>query len=1184
MYFKRLEIQGFKSFADPVTIDLNEGVTCIVGPNGSGKSNISDALRWVVGETSAKQLRGGKMEDVIFAGTASRKPKGMAEVTLVIDNEDGSLPLEYREVAVTRRMYRSGETEYLINGNPSRLRDIKELFMDTGIGVDGYSIIGQGKIADIVSTKPENRREIFEEAAGIVLYKNRKSDAMRKLNSASENLDRVKDIIDEIEGRLGGLKEDSEKAKEFLKIRERYNYLSVNIILHSIEGLVSSVEKGRQELESVQEDYDSAIAMREELEEKLSSIRDEESRISDESQEANDLLLQKIKDLNTVNSRGQINKERFSSIARDVERLGDSIRDAETRLEAENSNFQELRTQEKELNDAKDAADRAYREAAGRVEAHKEKIKILEGQIDRDQDRIIEIGKMRASRKAEIQTLSNYRETLIQRRQRMVEEHQSRDGAQGETIKRVEEAQKRLQEKEDELKSLGDSYDETEKRLMNARNDLNRLASQAEDLSMSIGRSISRKNTIEEMENNYQGYNNGVRALMQAGGRGIIGTVSDLITVPDGYELAVETALGSQLQNIVCEDDAAAKAGVNWLKKNRAGRATFLPISSIRGSYRSVSGRVENAPGFLGIAADKVSAEKRFDEIVDFLLGRVILADTMDNAVAMSKLDLRGMRIVTLDGEVISASGSITGGRYKNATANILGRKKEIEDLEKKILAIKEELGGLRKTREERELEAGKLAQSRRDLRERIQQEELEAQSLRSDLNHARELQKEAENTAGRFAQERDMITRDINDTEARISQYQDNVEAYTKESEDLESQVEEFTAQVEEYQEVAESDSGEINRCRMDVREQETRILGLNELIERVRDTIMTLETRRDDAAEEKAQLEEEQRLLSDNRQESAEERERLAAEKTALEEKLRTLAGEKEASKAAQTETLQRQKENNKSIDTLGDRKYKLEVKNAKNETLFQAQKDKLWNDFEMSYAEALDMKDEDFAITSGNKEAREIRLRMAELGDVNVSAIEEYEKVSKRYEFMTAQAADIEESMKELSRIISNMDSTIKKNFKETFDKVVVNFDESFRKLFGGGTAELRLEDESDPLRSGIEISAQPPGKKLKNINLMSGGEKTLTAVALMFAVLKAKPTPFCILDEVEAALDEANIERFSDYLKEFDGIQFALITHQKATMEHADVLYGITMPEQGVSRVLSLKLGDDFDPVA
>lgn len=1184
MYFKRLEIQGFKSFADPVTIDLNEGVTCIVGPNGSGKSNISDALRWVVGETSAKQLRGGKMEDVIFAGTATRKPKGMAEVTLVIDNEDGSLPLEYREVAVTRRMYRSGETEYLINGNPARLRDIKELFMDTGIGVDGYSIIGQGKIADIVSTKPENRREIFEEAAGIVLYKNRKSDAMRKLNSASENLDRVKDIIDEIEGRLGGLKEDSEKAKEFLEIRERYNYLSVNIILHSIEGLVNSVEKGRQELESVQEDYDGALALREELEEKLGSIRDEESRISDESQEANDLLLQKIKDLNTVNSRGQINKERLSSIARDVERLGDSIRDAETRLEAENSNFQELRDQEKELNDAKEAADRAYREAAGRVEAHKEKIRILEGQIDKDQDRIIELGKMRASRKAEIQTLSNYRETLIQRRQRMVEEHQSRDGAQGETVKRVEEAQKRLQEKEEELKSLSDSYDETEKRLMNARNDLNRLASQAEDLSMSIGRSISRKNTIEEMENNYQGYNNGVRALMQAGGRGIIGTVSDLITVPDGYELAVETALGSQLQNIVCEDDGAAKAGVNWLKKNRAGRATFLPVTSIRGSYRSVSSRIESAPGFLGIAADKVSAEKRFDEIVDFLLGRVILADNMDNAVAMSKLDMRGMRIVTLDGEVISASGSITGGRYKNATANILGRKKEIEDLEKKILAMKEELGGLRKTREERDREAGELAQSRRDLRERIQQEELEAQSLRSDLDHARELQKEAENTAGRFAQERDMITRDIHDTEARISQYQENVDAYTKESEELESQVEEFTAQVEEYQEVAESDSSEINRCRMDVREQETRILGLNELIERVRDTIMTLETRRDDAAEEKAQLEEEQRLLSDDGQESAEERERLTAEKTELEEKLRSLASEKEASKAAQTETLQRQKENNKSIDALGDRKYKLEVKNAKNETLFQAQKDKLWNDFEMSYAEALDMKDENFAITSGNKEAREIRLRMAELGDVNVSAIEEYEKVSKRYEFMTAQAADIEESMKELSRIISNMDSTIKKNFKETFDKVVVNFDESFRKLFGGGIAELRLEDESDPLRSGIEISAQPPGKKLKNINLMSGGEKTLTAVALMFAVLKAKPTPFCILDEVEAALDEANIERFSDYLKEFDGIQFALITHQKATMEHADVLYGITMPEQGVSRVLSLKLGDDFDPVA
>lgn len=1184
MHFKRLEIQGFKSFADPVVIDLNEGVTCIVGPNGSGKSNISDALRWVVGETSARQLRGGKMEDVIFAGTASRKPKGMAEVTLVIDNVDGSLPVEYKEVAVTRRMYRSGETEYLINGNPSRLRDIKELFMDTGIGVDGYSIIGQGKIADIVSTRPENRREIFEEAAGVVLYKTRKADAERKLNAASDNLERVQDIITELEDRIGGLKTESEKAKEFLKIRERYKYLSVNITLHSIEGLVKSVENGREELESIKEEYEQALSLRDQLEEKTDNLRTEESDLNEENQITNERLLQKIQELNTISNKGQINKEKLTSIAKDIERLTLSIEENSRKLQEEQKNLEELKLQEKDLNESRAAADQAYKEAAARVESHYNKISILEKQIDTGKDRLIELGKMRASRKAEIQTLSNYKETLVQRKNRILEEHKNSDGNREETRKRVEEAERKLAQKEAESGELARSFSEMDSRLADLRNQVNTLASRAEDLTVSIGRSISRKNTIEEMENNYQGYNNGVRALMQAGTRGIIGTVSDLITVPDGYELAIETALGSQLQNIVCSDDSAAKEGVNWLKRHQAGRATFLPVTSIKGGYRNLGQNVQSARGFLGIAADMVEAEKKFSNIIDFLLGRVIIADTMDNAVSMSKLDVRGMRIVTLDGEVISASGSITGGKYKNKTANILGRKKEIEDLEKKIASMKEDLNRLKENKEKMTDEARSLNEGRKALREKIQQHEILIQSLKSDAAHAKELQREADNAEGKFSQEAGLIDGDIRSTMDRISQYENDVESYNKESSETERMVEELEEQSASYQDTVNSDNDQKNRCRIDLKEQETRILGLNELIERVRDSIIDLEDQLSDDQEQKAGLEEEQILLSDNSQEAVEKRETLRAEKAALEEKLKSISEAREQNGKKREETASLQKENNGKINDLSDRKYKLEVRNTRNETLFQAQKDKLWNEFEMSYAEALDMKDEGFAVTSGNKEAKEIKVRLAELGDVNISSIEEYEKVSKRYGFMTEQAADIEEAMKELSRIITNMDTTIKKNFKETFDKVAVNFNETFKELFGGGAAELRLENESDPLQSGIEISAQPPGKKLKNINLMSGGEKTLTAVALMFAVLKAKPAPFCILDEVEAALDEANIERFSNYLKEFKEIQFALITHQKATMEHADVLYGITMPEQGVSRVLSLKLGDDFDPVA
>lgn len=1182
MYFKRLEIQGFKSFADRIVLDLNDGITCIVGPNGSGKSNISDALRWVLGEQSPKSLRGGKMDDVIFAGTATRKPKGMAEVSLVIDNATGILPLEYNEVAVTRRMYRSGESEYLINGNPCRLRDIKELFMDTGIGVDGYSLIGQGKIQEIVSTKPENRREIFEEAAGIVLYKSRKADAVRRMKTAHDNLERVRDIIGEIEGRIGGLKEASEKATEYIALRDRYKYVGVNLIVHSIAGLERSLEGNAEELRLLKETCEAKAEEGERLEEQIEQQRLLSAELGERYEEAHRDLLAKIEELNTIANRGQVNSEKLQGIERALERLADTIDEAEKKLELENANFASLAENEKAYNAEREVAEAQLARAVQSLNEHSVALNRMREEIEKGKSGIIERNNKTVAKRAEITTLENFRRTLRERKSQLEADDAGRDRTDAENRRKLEEIAAAFSAKQAETDAVNGSLRRIAEQLAEDNRRVAELSVAMEEKTIRFNRATARKNTIEEMEHNYEGYNSAVRALMQRRAQGIVGTVSDLISVPKGYELAVETALGGALQNIVCEDDAAAKAAVRWLKEARAGRATFLPVASIKARPSDPGSRVKTAEGFLGVAAELVQAESRYQEIVCYLLGRVLLADDMENAVRLSKHAAGGFRIVTLDGEVINASGAITGGRYKNKTANLLERKKEIETLHAEIEAQRRELERMTKEREGHLDHIRGQKEERASLYERLQQLEIERGVLGSDREHAEALVAAAGSAAAKVSAEIETIEGDLVRAQQMIAKYEAEIAEAAQEIERLEENTEKLLEEEEKYRLAAEADNESIVQSRMLVSEQETKVLSLNELIERVRDTVSDLESTRETACEERDALEKQKELLLGSEERADEKLEELKREREELEQHLRELNASMDKNRMEQEEALNRQKTCHAEAAKLHDEKYKLELKTTKNETLLNTQKDKLWDDFEISYAEAMDLRDEAFAVTAGNKEAREIRLRMSELGDVNISSIEEYRAVSKRYEFMTAQETDLTKAMEELKAIITNMDRTIRERFKENFDKVVINFEEVFRALFGGGHAELRLEDESDPLTSGIEIIAQPPGKKLKNINLMSGGEKTLTAIALMFAVLKAKPTPFCILDEVEAALDEANIERFSRYLKQFDDVQFALITHHKATMEHADVLYGVTMPEQGISRVLSLKFDDNFDP--
>lgn len=1174
-------MQGFKSFADPVNIELNDGVTCIIGPNGSGKSNISDALRWVLGEQSSRQLRGSKMQDVIFAGTATRKPKGMAEVTLVIDNSAGILPLEYNEIAVTRRMYRSGESEYLINGNPCRLRDIRELFMDTGIGVEGYSIIGQGKIADIVSSKPESRREIFEEAAGVVLYKTRKNEAENKLKAAVIDLDRVRDIIGEIEGRIDGLKEDSEKAEEYLELKSRYKTLGINIILYNLDKLESDVKVEKEELESLRNAIEETSASLKVMDEQIESTRLADAELNEQYAEANAKLLATIDELGVITSGGKINHERLINIEKELERIDLELASAGEKLSAEKEELARLEENEKVVNSEVDEVRAALDKAVMEYNDHSRKSTEISLATEKLKDEIMNLRNQNVQRRAEINTLSSYKNTLSERKESLTDEYEGRDRTESDNRARLSDLTAALEEKEGILEKSKAHLDKVSNNIISASENIQRFAGEIDEISHKSSVAVSRKNTIAEMEANYEGYNNTVRTLMQRNQQGIIGTVSDIIDVPAEYITAVETALGAALQHIVCTDDAAAKSAINWLKSSKSGRATFLPIESVRADRLGLDSSIKSAKGFVGIASEMVDTNSKYREIVDYLLCRVIIAGNMDDAVAISKKHIGGYRIVTLEGEVINAFGAITGGRFANKSANLLDRKKEIGTLSAQIDEYRRQIEELSNKKEQEEKNRETLRSERDELRLDIGTFEIEFNVLKSDIEHAESMVRADEGAAERYKHEMESIAADLERADKMIEDYNAKIETAEKEISRAETEAERLMAEAEEISPLIEEDNERIVALKIKIGENEARVLSGNEMIERVKDSIADIETSIEENSVEKYDLSRQKELLTNTGAESGDKEKSLREAKEELEKSIEELSASIEANKDKNEKLLTNQRESRNRLEEIKDESYKLDIKIARSETLSETQKEKLWDEFEVSYAEAKDMRSEDFAITAGNRESREIRLRLAELGEVNVGSIEEYKAVSKRYEFMTAQEADITKAMDELNEIISNMDKTIKTKFKENFDKVVVNFEESFRELFGGGYAEIRLEDESKPLESGIEITAQPPGKKLKNINLLSGGEKTLTAIALMFAVLKAKPTPFVILDEVEAALDEVNIERFSDYLKKFENIQFALITHQKATMEHADVLYGVTMPEQGISRMLSLRLGDEFD---
>ena len=1177
MYLKRIEIQGFKSFADPVTIGFKEGVTCIVGPNGSGKSNISDAMRWVLGEQSAKTLRGGKMEEIIFAGTDSRRAKGMAEVTLILDNSTGLLDIDYTEVALKRRLFRSGESEYFINDSQCRLRDIRELIMDTGIGVDGYSFIGQGRVEKIVSDKPETRREVFEEAAGIIKYKSKRAEAERRLESAGSNLDRLGDLIFDIESRIGGLKEESEKAKEHLILSKRYRELEINITLKNIENLqarnkelVVQFEEAGLALEKMREE-------KTETDTRLSALRLLDTELELRATGLREKLAGNRTHSMSIEGRAAITKEQQKSIEKDKERLSDEILQIQNRIslkeESIKSSGEEYKTLNSNLDKFTIELAELLSEAAEKENAYGEKAL----RIDELKAELFELSRERSAKEAELSSGESLAANFDESETAIKGELLSGEKEQAEFTTRVSDLTKESEAKAKSVKALEetaaelrDKYNQNESALADVRIMLDATRLEKE-------KKATRSKTIEEMESNYEGYASGVRALMQANCSGVIGTVTGLMKVEQGFETAIETALGSGMQNIVTDNEESAKDAIEYLKENKAGRLTFLPVKSIKANAFGNEQSLEETKGFAGYATDRISFDDKYKDIFSYLLGRTIIADTLSDAIAISRRSNTGWRVVTREGEIISPSGALTGGAHRNKTANLLERRNEIDKLKTEIKALEEKERGLRES-------SVTLADDNEKLMDKIRKTDADQRGEETSLIRAQEELKSAaymlselEQRFERRSAELADVIKDRENSVDMMTGLKDRISLLEKEIKEVTEKIEAEAAGLIPAKEESENVQAAAAELRLKAAETRRDKENMDQLLHSANADFAESKERLEALIKERANLES---FSVDITGEDAErELSSLSEAKGTFESELSSVLSERENVRSEIEDKEFTSARSFERIEAQISSKNGMEVEIGRQETRLSTWKEKLFDEFELSYVHALEFKKEGFVMSTATKENREVKERLKEIGEVNPGSIKEYDETNERYTFLTAQRDDIVASMKDFQDIVRDMDKISKEKFSETFENISDTFSETFSLLFGGGKGQILLEDENDPLESGIDIKIRPPGKtNLASIDSYSGGEKAMIAIALLFAILKAKPTPFCILDEIDAALDETNIHRFAKYVTGFGGTQFALVTHQRATMEYADALFGVTMQEQGVTTVLSLMLGE------
>lgn len=1179
MYLKSIEVQGFKSFAHKIKFDFHNGITGIVGPNGSGKSNVADAVRWVLGEQRVKQLRGGSMQDVIFSGTENRKPLSYASVAITLDNSDHQLPIDYEEVTVARRLYRSGESEYLINGSLCRLKDVNELFYDTGIGKEGYSIIGQGQIDRILSGKPEERRELFDEAAGIVKFKRRKNLSVKKLEEEQQNLLRVNDILAELEKQITPLEKQAETAREYLRKKEELKTYDINMFLletarirEQIQGIEGKLAATRQELAEAGSAYADMKQEYEAVEEQVDGI---EAAIEKAKSQLNEttMLKQQLENqialLREQIHSAHMNDEHYDQRAKTIET---ELLDREGQLAGRQKEQEEIKG---EL-EKKQALENQAREELITVQT---RIATLAASIDKNKSDIMELLNNRASTKAKIQKYDTMLEQIQVRREQL-----SRRAAEAEEEAASQEKQQNgyLEELErisGEIRTLAAESREYEEKIEAIQKDLAGRTEKFRIGQTAYHREQSRLESLKNITERYDGYGNSIRKVMDHKGQepGLLGVVADLIKVEKDYEIAVETALGGNIQNIVTSDEETAKRMIRFLKQNRFGRATFLPLTSMKARGGIQRPEALKEKGVIGVADTLVKSDPAYRELVGYLLGRTLVVDNIDTGTAIARKYQQSLRIVTLEGELINPGGSMTGGAFKNSS-NLLSRRREIEEFEKTVRQLKKEM-------DEFEAESDRLRQVRAGYYEKVEEIKEQLQKSYVVQNTAK---MNADQAGARVKASRDLvedIQKEAQDLDRQITDIVDNQESINVEldtSQELEVQL---TAKIEEEQAVLDQEH-EVETEKQKVAEELHLVCaGLEQKYDFVLENVTRIQDEMEKFQEELKELEENKGGTSREIQEKEEKIQDLRQTIENSGELFQEIQAEIEKYKNQREELtrkhrsfLQKREELSGHMAELDKEVFRLENQKESYEEASQKQYDYMWEEYELTYNRALELRDGNLTdLAKMKRRIQELKNEIRGLGNVNVNAIEDYKNLYDRYDFLKKQHDDLVEAEATLMQIIEELDAAMRKQFQEQFARISQEFDQVFKELFGGGKGTLELMEDEDILEAGIRIIAQPPGKKLQNMMQLSGGEKALTAIALLFAIQNLKPSPFCLLDEIEAALDDNNVVRFAKYLHKLTkNTQFIVITHRRGTMTAADRLYGITMQEKGVSTLVSVSL--------
>lgn len=1182
MYLKSIEVQGFKSFANKINFQFHNGITGIVGPNGSGKSNVADAVRWVLGEQRIKQLRGSSMQDVIFAGTELRKPLSYAYVAITLDNSDRQLALDFDEVTVARRLYRSGESEYLLNGAPCRLKSINELFYDTGIGKEGYSIIGQGQIDAILSGKPEERRELFDEAAGIVKFKRRKLASEKKLEEERNNLVRVSDILGELEKQVGPLERQSEKAKIYLKKKEELKILDVNSFLlenaavkeelgnteTNLKNTTSELETVNDRFENIKIEYEETNSRIEELER---TIEEERNALS-EANVIRERLNRQIDVLNEQIKACKGNEEHLDNRKSSVSgELDEKLKEEESAAGKKQSIDEEIALVKEKKASVEDD-----------LKGIQSIIETINDEIERLSKGIIDALQERANIKSKGERLKTLKEQTDIRKAELtgkIVSAKTDEARNNDEISRLEEQFEGITAKIDEMNKLK-AQNETAVADMKAK--LVELDNRLRDLQVEYHKDKSTYEALSNITERYEGYGGSVKKVMEQkdSNPGIIGVVADIISAEKKYEIAIETALGGNIQNIVTDDENTAKKMIGFLKREKAGRATFLPLTSIENTQEFKTPEVLDEAGVLGLASKLVSTRKEYANVAKAMLGRIVVVDNVDNAVKIAKKYNYGIRMVTLEGELLVPGGAISGGAFKN-NSNLLSRRREMDEIEKRMQEALKSIDEINRNIDE-------IKSERNKLRVQIEQDNLKLQSMfieqntaRINLSSAKSKQEESiadidslkeesvriEKQIADIASEEAAIEEALNeslareqDNEEKIKLLQGELEVHHKSENDILALLREHEVEVEKIIQRGSFEEQNLNRIRA---ERERFEAELKEITDEIGNSANLVKEREQQIEEIKATIE----ASYTSQNETGESLNAHIKLKDELNEKQKNFFNIRE--------------ELSETRANLDKEKFRLETNLGKLKDSIQNQIDYMWNEYEITLRDAESLANPEMTdLSSMRKEAGNLRDEIKKLGDVNVNAIDEYKEVSERYIFLKTQHDDLVEAEKTLVGIIEELDHAMRKQFKEKFNAIEKEFDKVFKELFGGGHGTLELMEDQDILDAGIRIIAQPPGKKLQNMMQLSGGEKALTAIALLFAIQNLKPSPFCLLDEIEAALDESNVERFAKYLHKLTKhTQFIVITHRRGTMERADRLYGITMQEKGVSTLVSVNLVED-----